>query len=122
MSQGPEPRSAAALPQPGPLSLTVENSPSTLLLRMAGDLDVATIGPVVAALERLDVHRTTQLILDLQELAFLDLAGLRTILRANDRCKIHDIRLTVLKPRGFAGRVFTLTRAHRELDLVDAPA
>ncbi len=53
---------------------------------------------------------------------FLELAGLRSILRADSYCKKHEIRLTVVKPRGFASRVFTLTRAHRELDLVDPRA
>lgn len=93
-----------------PLTLTVEETNSTMLLRMAGDLDLATAGQVTAALDRLDVDRITLLMLDLQELTFLDLAGLRAVLGVNDHCKKHGIRTTVLKPRGLAGRVFTLTR------------
>ena len=89
---------------------------------MAGDLDLATSGQVTAALELLDVDRITQLVLDLHEVEFLDLAGLRTILRANDYGKSQEIRVTVIKPRGFPGRVFTLTGAHRELELVDPPS
>ncbi|MDQ5831752.1 MAG: STAS domain-containing protein [Actinomycetota bacterium] len=77
---------------------------------------------MTAALDQLDVDRTTLLVVDLQELDFLELAGLRSILRADSYCKKHEIRLTVVKPRGFASRVFTLTRAHRELDLVDPRA
>ncbi len=106
----------------GPLGLTVEDSGSTRILRIAGDLDLATVGQVTAALDQLDVDRTTLLVVDLQELDFLELAGLRSILRADSYCKKHEIRLTVVKPRGFASRVFTLTRAHRELDLVDPRA
>lgn len=102
--------------------LTVEDSASTLVLRMVGDLDLAGIGQVMAALDRLDLATTTHLVLDLRELAFLDIAGLMTILRANDHCRKHHIAVTVVKPRGRASRVFTLTRAHRELDLVDWPA
>lgn len=114
--------SVDGFPRAGRLNLTVEDSASTLLLRMAGDLDLANVGQVTAVLDRLDVERTALLVLDLRGLAFLDLAGLRTILRANDQCKNHHIRLTVIKPLGFASRIFTLTRVHRQLDLVDSRA
>jgi anti-sigma B factor antagonist len=115
---GPADRSSRA----GPLVLTVENYDSTLLVRLGGDLDLATVGRVTAALDQLKIERTTRLILDLQELSFLDLAGLRTILHANERCKKHQIRFAVIKPRGLASRIFTLTSVHRELDLVDSRA
>jgi anti-anti-sigma factor len=103
----------------GPLMLMVEDSASTLLIRMAGELDLANIGQVTAALDRIDVERTTLLVLDLRRLDFLDLAGLRTLLRANDHCKQHHIGVKIVKPRGFASRVFTLTGVHRQLALVD---
>jgi anti-anti-sigma factor len=122
MSVVQERGSAGRFSRAGPLVLTAEDSVSTVLLRVTGDLDRATVGQVTAALDRLDLARTTLLVLDLQELAFLDLAGLRTILRANNHCKRHHIRCTVIKPHGFASRIFTLTRAHRELDLVDPRA
>lgn len=106
----------------GPLPLTAEDLGSTRILRIAGDLDLATFGQVTAALDELDVDRTTVLVVDLQDVDFLDLAGLRSILRADSYCRKHEIRLTVVRPRGFASRVFTLTGAHRELDLVDPQA
>lgn len=111
--------SAGRFSRAGPFALTVEDSDSTLLVRVTGDLDLATVGQVRTALDRLDIERTTLLVLDLQELAFLDLAGLRTILRANQHCKNHQVRFAVIKPRGLASRIFTLTSVHRELDLVD---
>ncbi|MDQ3588301.1 MAG: STAS domain-containing protein [Actinomycetota bacterium] len=107
---------------PGVLSLVIEESGSSLLLRMAGGLDLATIGSLMAAVDGLDVERTTRLVLDLQEVDFLDAAGLHTLVRANAYCKDHDVQVTVIKPRGLARRVFTLTRVHRALDLVDSPA
>ena len=119
MSEVAVAQSAAPLAHPGMLRMTIEDSASTLVLRMAGDLELDGIGRVMAALDRLDVAQTTELVLDLRELAFLDLAGLTTILRANDYCKSHHIAVTVIKPRGLASRVFTLTRARLELHLVD---
>ena len=120
MSEVGAAESAGRQPPPGPLTLTVDGSASTLVLRMAGDLDLAGVGQVMAALDRLDVARTARVILDLRELAFLDIAGLKAILRANDFCRSHRIAVTVVKPRGLASRVFTLTRVHLELDLVES--
>ena len=77
------------------------------------------MGQVMAALDRLDGAHTTQLVFDLREVAFLDIAGLKTILRANAFCRDSHIAVTVMKPRGLASRVFTLTRAHLEFQLVD---
>ncbi|MDQ3587384.1 MAG: STAS domain-containing protein [Actinomycetota bacterium] len=107
---------------PDALSLVVEESDSSLVLRLAGGLDLATIGSVMAALDRVDVERTTRLVFDLQEVDFLDAAGLHALVRAHAYCKDHELQVTVIKPRGLARRVFTLTRVHRELDLVDSAA
>jgi anti-anti-sigma factor len=122
MSQAATAGSADRVPTVSPLTLTVEDSESILVIRMAGDFDLAGVGQVMVALDRLDARNTTHLIFDLQELDYLDIAGLRIILRANDYCKKNLIPVTVIKPRGFAGRVFTMTRVHLELHLVDSLA
>ena len=48
---------------------------------------------------------------DLRDLEFLDIAGLRTILRADARGRSESYEVVVVRPRGMANRVFTLTRA-----------
>jgi anti-sigma B factor antagonist len=100
----------------------MDDSDGTRVIRMAGDLDLASAGQLSAALDRLDLGNTRLLVLDLQELGFLDLAGLRAILRVDGFCKGHGIRFKVIRPRGFASRIFTLTSVHRGLELVDPPA
>jgi anti-anti-sigma factor len=60
-----------------------------------------------------------QVVFDLRELTFLDAAGLHTILRANERARDTGFEVIVVRPRGLANRVFTLTRAGQELKLVD---
>ena len=119
MSAQPQPGPGGRFERPGPLMLTVEDSTETVVLRMAGDLDLGGVGQVMYAVDRLDVDRTSLLVLDLENVTFLDLAALKTIMRANDHCKDHGIHATVIAPRGLASRVFTLTRAHRDLDLVE---
>jgi hypothetical protein len=44
---------------------------------------------------------------------------LRTILRANERARAGALELVVVRPRGTAGRVFSLTRVGEELRMVD---
>jgi anti-anti-sigma factor len=62
-----------------------------------------------------------RIVFDLKELDFLDLAGLRTILRAKDRGRELGFDVVVVRPRGLANRVFTLTRAGQELSMVSDP-
>jgi anti-anti-sigma factor len=109
-----------SFPEPGPLSLTITKSETTVVLRLTGEVDLATVGQVMAAVDRVDCDEITQLVFDLERVQFLDMAGLRAILRAKDHCRLHGVRVTVVKPRGYARRVFTLTRVHQELDLIDA--
>lgn len=99
--------------------IRVEERGSTLLLHLSGEFDWACIGRVEAALEQVSEARIKEVVLDLRELEFLDSAGLRTILRANDRARVERFELVVVRPRGLANRVFTLTRASKQLTLVD---
>jgi anti-anti-sigma factor len=89
-------------------------------LWLSGEFDLAGVGHVEDALEA--VFRPPsprQVIVDLRGLTFLDAAGLRTILRADERARAAAVELLVVRPRGLANRVFTLTRAGAELRMVD---
>jgi anti-anti-sigma factor len=105
---------------PDGLIVTVEELSSTVLLVMEGDIDLATVHHAMAAADGVELDRITLLVVDLDRVGFVDLAGLHAILRIDEECKNHDVHLTVITPRSAASRVFTLTRAHLELDLVDA--
>ena len=98
----------------------MEELSSTVLLALEGDIDLATVHHVMAGVHKVDLDRITLLVVDLDRVGFLDLAGLHAILRINDDCNEQGVHLTVITPRSDASRVFTLTRAHLVLDLVDA--
>ena len=106
----------------GGLVLELERLGTTVVLRLQGDLDLATFGLLEAALEKVDCNVVSVLVIDLHKIEFLDLTGLRSILRANAHCRGQETSVTVVRPLGLARRVFTLTKAHRELDLVTARA
>ena len=111
------------MPHASPLTLTVDESNATLRLRLTGDFDLAGVGAVERALDRLSQAPVpSRVVFDLHGLAFLGLAGLRTILRADAQVRAGAFDVVVVRPRGIANRVFTLTRAGDELHLVDEPA
>jgi anti-anti-sigma factor len=101
------------------MALGVEESDTTLLLQLAGEFDLAAVGPVEHALDRLSsAPKPRRVVFDLRGLTFLDLAGLRTILRADARGRAEAFEVVVVRPRGTANRGFTLTRAGEELSMV----
>jgi hypothetical protein len=59
MSLDGERKPAGRFSRSGPLVLAVEDYDSTLLVRVGGDLDLATVGQVTTALEQLEFERTT---------------------------------------------------------------
>ena len=110
------------MPAASRLILGVEESDSTLRLRLAGDFDLAGVGRVEHALDRLcDARAPRRVVFDLRELAFLDAAGLRTILRTDAQGRARAFEVVVVRPRGTANRIFTLTRAGERLTIVCEP-
>jgi anti-sigma B factor antagonist len=106
----------------GHFQLRVEESGAMVNLSVIGECDVATVGPVETTLERLfQAPRPRRIVVDLRGLTFLDGAGLRAILRADQRARVAAVELVVVRPRGLANRVFTLTRAGDELSMIDEP-
>lgn len=125
-SGGGPPRTTVA---PPPLALAshsftlaVEEQGATLYLRMLGEFDGACVPRMEAALEPSFKAKIERVVLDLSALGFLDSAGLRAILRANERARRAAFELVVVRPRGFANRIFTLTRAGERLNLADPPS
>ena len=102
------------------LDLSVHETEGTLLVRLDGEFDLAGVGSVENVLDRMSRPPPLgRVVLDLSDLAFLDLAGLQTILRADVRGRASGCEVVVVRPRGTANRVFTLTRAGETLTMAD---
>ena len=110
------------MPPTGHFHLSVEELGATLHVRPMGEFDLAAVGRVENALNRaFRGPPTRRVVFDLRRLTFLDVAGLGTILRADQRARAGAVELVVVRPRGTANRIFTLTRAGEELPVVDEP-
>jgi anti-sigma B factor antagonist len=98
-------QSGAALPQL--VVATGGGHQPTVCLR--GEVDVTTVGDIEAVLRELTSTRPPELVLDLQEVTFLDSAGVRLILQAHRWQNEAGHALTVIPGEGVVQRVFAVS-------------
>ena len=87
------------------------------VVRLSGDLDLAT-GPTAAAKMRSALVRRTDVVVDLRGLSFMDVAGLRVVLDAAAHARRLGRRLMVVRGGVQVDMVFTLTGAGSTIDFV----
>jgi anti-sigma B factor antagonist len=102
-----------------PVRVSVEQRATVALLHVSGDFDLAAVDRVEAALDRAIDPLTDAVVFDLRGVSFLDLSGLRTLVRADARARRQSFAMGVVPPPGPAARIFTLTEAGRDLALLD---
>jgi anti-anti-sigma factor len=90
----------------------IDGSAHTLVL--SGELDMLASPELQGAISALCRGGATRLVLDLSELTFMDLMGLRTITFAKELCEWHRCELGIVPGPESVQRVFALT------DLLDA--
>lgn len=100
-------------------SLEVRRDGTTVRLRLAGEFDWAVVGHVDGALEEARSKPTEHIVFDLTALDFLDVAGVKTILKASERAEEQRSNLTVVRPQGRANDIFALTGTDEFLAMVD---
>jgi anti-sigma B factor antagonist len=85
---------------------------------VAGELDIATAPELERALResQQQAHLT---VLDLRELAFLDCAGVHTIVEASQRARKAGRRVVLVRGRPNIYRMFTLTGSTADVDIGD---
>ncbi len=85
---------------------------------LAGELDIAT-APQLERTLRESQHRAHLTVLDLRELAFIDCAGVHTIVEASLRARHAGRRLVLVRGRPDIYRMFTLTHSTAQVDIGD---
>jgi len=83
-------------------------SSSGSLIRLRGELDVATAPPLQRRLDTLIQRGVRHLVVDLADLSFCDLAGVRVLLSADRELGTRGGRLTLLGPCGCVSRISTV--------------
>lgn len=98
-----------------------EPEPGRLDAAVTGELDLSTVSELQERLER-SLDAPAMLVVDLREVTFLDSSGLRLLLRLDERQKTAGGRLVLVQGGRRVARVFELTGAGRQLDMVADPA
>jgi anti-sigma B factor antagonist len=100
------------------LSFTEFSIDGQLRLAVAGELDMASAPLLLREIERLELDEPHTLAVDLGEVTFLDVSGMRVLLEAAQRARSRQASLVIYNPRRCASRVFGLTAVDQQLKIV----
>ena len=89
---------------------------------LSGEVDLSTVDEVEEKLRAALDGEPSVLVMDLREVSFLDSSGLRMVLKMNRELAGDSRRLIVIQGERRVAKVFELTGAHEELEIVDDPS
>jgi anti-sigma B factor antagonist len=110
------------LPSVLPFVVTVTWAGGWCRLALGGELDLATAPALELELDGVEKRGPGLLILDLRRLSFMDLAGLRVLLAAQQRAYDQRNRLVIVQGPRAVQRVFELAGVEPLINLIDDPA
>jgi anti-sigma B factor antagonist len=99
----------------------VQTSGSTSLLKLSGELDLASATALDEELERVEAAGAEQVIIDLRELEFMDSTGLSVLVRAHQRAEKAGVRFGLVKGPPQVQRLLGLTGVADRVSVADAP-
>ncbi len=110
--QAPGGRARADWDVSAPPAFALETLPAragTLVLRLVGELDVATSGELRAHLEPALAGTVRGVVLDLEEVAFVDSSALRELIRVQAAVQAGEGVVVLVAPRPAVQRLLELT-------------
>ena len=100
-----------------PLRVSRSDDGRVVRLFLSGELDIATAGSLELELLAAEARRPPMLVLDLSELRFMGVSGLRSILDAARRARRDGRHFVVTNPVPHISRLFELTAIDQSVDL-----
>jgi anti-sigma B factor antagonist len=100
------------------LKIDVRREPDRVIIRLSGELDMSNAPLLQAAIEEADPPAKEMLVLDLEELQFIDSTGLRIILWARERCQEGDREFAVTPGSQQVQRLLTVSGAGEHLRVI----
>ena len=104
-----------------PLRVRRSDDGRVLRLMLIGELDIASSTSLELELQTAEARRPPMLVLDLAELNFMGVSGLRSILDAARRARRDGRQLVVTNPVPHISRLFELTAIDQSLEILRAP-
>ena len=96
--------------------------PDLARVRLSGELDLASIPRLQAAVQEILDRDLPCLEIDLRELSFIDSSGLRSLISLDAQAREQRWTLTLVRPSGAALAVFEMTGTEENLPFVEKPA
>jgi anti-anti-sigma factor len=94
----------------------------TFLIELSGELDMNTRAEFDRVLAEAEASDAGRILIDLDQLQFVDSTGLQGILAAKRRLATQPDRLRVTRGTGFVADMFRLTALDKTLPFADPPA
>jgi anti-sigma B factor antagonist len=110
--------SASALP---PFEVSCVESSEHAQLALRGELDMSSAPLLTRELETVESHHPKEILLDLAELSFMDVTGLRTILDAARRARKVGSHVVIANPLPHIIRLLELTAIDQTLEVQGRP-
>jgi anti-anti-sigma factor len=101
-----------------PFAVDVQRRSDVAIVRPYGELDIATVETLRAALD--GVRNTGRLVLDLRGVSFMDSTGLHLFVALHDRAEREGFQLMLVAPAAPASKVIQLCGLDHVLPFVAA--
>jgi anti-anti-sigma factor len=103
------------------LQVEVVRARDRVVLRLTGELDLASVPLLQRELEAVDLEPAALVLLDLRELQFMDSTGLRAVLDAHARSRERGYDFAVTRGSDQVERLLSITRVSDHLPIIDSP-
>jgi anti-anti-sigma factor len=102
-------------------SVEVRQEQDRVVLGLHGELDLASAPLLEEEIERVASATSGSVVLDLQELQFIDSTGLRIILSAHERAKERGQQFALTHGSEQVQRLLSITGVGEHLRMIDSP-
>ena len=103
------------------LAIEVRSEADRVIIRLDGELDMASGPTLQAAVEEADSESKPMLVLDMQGLQFIDSTGLRIVLWARERCQEADREFALTPGSQQVQRLLSVSGAGEHLRIIASP-
>jgi anti-anti-sigma factor len=104
---------------PQEFQIRVEQDGPAARLHLTGEMDVACRGPFADAVQQCLGYGTTDMLLDLTELSFIDSSGLRMLIELWDKSRHNGLEISILQGTGQVRRTMEIAGLDNFLPIAD---